>query len=184
MWNTRCSWYWLCVLLPRDVLHISEYCFALVGGPKVCYNLSRHFRQIGIIIGCRGLGEGRGGRGRGRSMLLVDRVTAAGYIRSKPSPPLQLAGSRHIVEQKWEACWLGRFQLQCPETAKTAAETDLWSDRLLGTQVLYHVYLSFIFILQPRYFFLSCCRRWREAMAGTWREIVSCALFRNASLES
>ena len=28
-------------VLPIGVLKISEYCFAHVGGPKLCYNLSR-----------------------------------------------------------------------------------------------------------------------------------------------
>ena len=28
-------------VLPIDVLQISEYCFTHVGGPKLCYNLSR-----------------------------------------------------------------------------------------------------------------------------------------------
>ena len=41
-------------------------------------------------------------------------------------------------------------------TVKIDEETDLRSDLLLGSDVLYHVDLSFIFILKPRYFFLSC----------------------------
>ena len=36
----------------------------------------------------------------GRSLPLVDRVTGAGYIRSKHPLSLQLAGSRPLVDQQ------------------------------------------------------------------------------------
>ena len=39
-------------VLPIGVPQISEYCFAHVGGPTLCYNLSRQFGQIGIFLGC------------------------------------------------------------------------------------------------------------------------------------
>ena len=141
-----------------DVLQISEYCFANYVTIFLAYLAKSGYFSAALSF-IRKRTEPASCRSRNCSWIQC-------YLNIIHIW-LQLADYRPLVEQRWDACWEDRLQLQSPESVNIAAETDLRSDWLLGSELLYHVDLSFKFILKPRYFFLSCRRPWREDMAGT-----------------